>query len=239
MSGDYTDEILEETPMRVTRLLTGLARSSVIRTHLHRGGMLDVDVTEGRDLLFRCLAPPPSSASGDTADARRRRDAIAALDAWDEPNFARYRAALRRHHRPSGEYIFDGLSAATGAAAVQSVATFLQRLDAVEAGRAAGISRTDGRKAALLLAARGLTDAERGRLRGLVDDALGPAEALPAPDTSAHDARREALSALRAWFDEWSAVARAEVTRRDHLILLGLVARRRPKKPAPEPIPTA
>lgn len=230
MTEAYTDEILEETPMRVTRLLTGIARSSVTRTHLRRGGMQDVDVTEGRDLLFRCLDPSPTAVARDTADALRRRDAIAALDAWDEPNLVRYRAVLRRHARDAAEYIFAGLIAGSGPAAVQAVATFLQRLDAVEAGNAEGISRTDGRKVALLLASRGLNDAERGRLQGLVDDALGPAELLPAPDTTAHEARREALSALRAWYDEWSAVARAEVKRRDHLILLGLASRRRASK---------
>lgn len=239
MPSDYSTEILEDTPTRVTRLLTGLARSSVIRTHLQRGGMRDVDVTEGRELLFRCLAPPPSTEARDTADARRRRDAIAALDAWDEPNFARYRAVLRRHAPATGEYVFQSLSAASGAAAVQSVATFLRRIDTVEAGEAEGISRTDGRKAAALLAARGLTADERTRLQGLVDAALGPADPLVEPDATAPEARREALIALRDWFEEWSAVARAEVRRRDHLILLGLASRRRAKKataPAPEPI---
>lgn len=239
MPGDYSAEILEDTPTRVTKLLTGLARSSVIRTLMERGGMRDVDVTEGRDLLFRCLGPPPSTPNLDTADARGRRDAIATLDAWDEPNFARYRAVLRRHAPAVGEYVFQSLSAATGAPAVQAVATFLQRIDTVEAGEAEGISRTEGRKAAAILATRGLNPAERTRLQSLVDAALGPAEPLAEPNTAGPEARREALVTLRDWFEEWSAVARAEVRRRDHLILLGLANRRARKTPAPTPKPIA
>jgi hypothetical protein len=39
--------------------------------------------------------------------------------------------------------------------------------------------------------------------------------------------RQDALVALRAWIEEWSEVARAVITRRDHLILLGLASRRK------------
>jgi hypothetical protein len=121
MSDEYSDEILEETPTRVTRVLTALARSSVIRTLMQRGGLTDEDVTEGRTLLLRCLAQPSSTPTTDTDDARRRRDALATLDAWDEPNFARYRAALRRHYPAAERYVFNGLTAGSGPAAVQAV----------------------------------------------------------------------------------------------------------------------
>jgi hypothetical protein len=232
MSDEYSDEILEETPTRVTRVLTALARSSVIRTLMQRGGLTDEDVTEGRTLLLRCLAQPSSTPTTDTDDARRRREALATLDAWDEPNFARYRAALRRHYPAAERYVFNGLTAGSGPAAVQAVATFLQRVGEVEAGRAEGINRTVGRMVTTLLAQRGLDAAERRRLNALVTEALSPADALPAAEVD-DTARREALVALRGWYEEWSTVARAEVKRRDHLILLGLARRSAAKTKAP------
>jgi len=229
MEDSYSDKLLEETPTRVTRLLTGIARSAVIRTLMGRGGMRDLHITEGRELLMSCLSPSPIAVD-DTDDAKRRREAVASLDAWDEPNFARYRAALKRHYPKVGAYVFDKLTAAMGPEAVKAVATFFQRLDDVAEGRAEDISRTEGRKALALLAERGLTDDERTRLRELIELALGPTEALPVADMDAISERRRHLVALREWYEEWAAVARAEVKRRDHLILLGLAERKRAKK---------
>ena len=79
---------------------------------------------------------------------------------------------------------------------------------------------------------RGLDAAERRRLNALVTEALSPADALPAAEVD-DTARREALVALRGWYEEWSTVARAEVKRRDHLILLGLARSAAAKTKAP------
>jgi hypothetical protein len=60
--------------------------------------MTDKDVTEGRELLLACLAKPRDpDVETDTHEAKAQRDAVAELDEWDEPNFARYREALHRH----------------------------------------------------------------------------------------------------------------------------------------------
>ena len=70
----------------------------------------------------------------------------------------------------------------------------------------------------------GYDDAERARLRALCTTAQGASPAAPsepqaAPDESAQEDR---LHAGYLWLQEWSAVARAKITRRDHLIALGL-----------------
>ncbi len=156
-----------------------------------------------------------------SAHARYRRcqarRAATGVDQWDEPNFTRYGAALRRRFPEVNAYVFKDLAPSTGTAAVQGVATFLARLDALENGTdpgRAGTKQSD-KKAVAFLATRSLDKAERKRLQGLVDVALGPTSPLPEqaelPETAR---RREALVKLRAWFDEWSTTARAVIKQR-------------------------
>jgi len=87
-----------------------------------------------------------------------------------------------------------------------------------------------GRAAIELLATRKVLDAEKeARLRSLLEVVRGgarPSEVVPAPES---DPRREAVAeALVAWLHEWREVARLAITRRDHLISLGLASRRQP-----------
>ncbi|WP_437732201.1 hypothetical protein [Sorangium sp. So ce1335] len=236
-SMEYSNEILEATPVRATKFLTGMGAVAAIRTLMADAGMADDDILEGRTLLLDVLAAPrKSSAATDTADARAQRAATTELDQWDEPNFARHGAALRRRFPDVHAYIFNDLSPSTGTAAVQGVATFLTRLDALESGAdpdRAGTRQSD-KKAVAFLATRGLDKAERKRLQGLVDVALGPTSPLldqaELPETAR---RREALSKLRGWFDEWSTTARAVVKKRGYLIRLGLANRKAPRRKLP------
>ncbi|XYH96374.1 hypothetical protein ACMHYB_52790 [Sorangium sp. So ce1128] len=234
---EYSNEVLEATPERATKFLTGMGAVAAIRTMMAEAGMIDDDILEGRTLLLDVLAAPrKSSATPDTADARAQRAATTELDQWDEPNFARYGAALRRRFPDVHAYVFKDLSPSTGTAAVQGVATFLTRLDALESGadpdRVA--TQQSDKKAVAFLATRGLDKAERKRLQGLVGVALGPTSPLPEqtelPETAR---RREALSKLRGWFDEWSTTARAVVKKRGYLIRLGLANRKAPQRNTP------
>ena len=47
--------------------------------------------------------------------------------------------------------------------------------------------------------------------------------AAPVADAS----YQNGLRALRAWFEEWAALARTELSRKDHLVKLGLARRKR------------
>ncbi|WP_437645984.1 hypothetical protein [Sorangium sp. So ce362] len=237
---EYSDAVLETTPERATKFLMGIGAVAAIRTLMAGAGMTDDDIIEGRALLLDVLAAPrKTGASADTDDARAQRAATGELDQWDEPNFARYAAALRRRFPEVHAHVFKDLAPSTGTASVQGVATFLARLDALENGAApdrAGMKQSD-KKAVAFLATRGLEKAERKRLQGLVDVALGPTSPLPAPTElpeAAH--RREALVKLRAWFDEWATTARAVIKKRGYLIRLGLANRKvRQRKPAATP----
>jgi hypothetical protein len=226
----YSTEVLEASTERATRFLSGIGAVAVIRTLLAEAGMTDEAIIEGRDALFACLAAPRSAkASLDTDDARAQRASVAELDQWDEPNFGRFSATLKRHHPSAGAYIFTNLSASTGVAAVEGIATFLTRVDALEGGTDPERQGTmaDDRNAVALLAERGLTKAERVRLRALVHVALSPTGTLPeAPFAQTPEERIRALTALREWYDEWAATARAVVKKKSYLIRLGLANRK-------------
>jgi hypothetical protein len=236
----FSLQILEATPDRATRLLSGIGAVATIRTLLAGAGMTDQAIIEGRDFLFACLAAPRGlAAEQDTDDARAQRAAKAEIDEWDEPNFGRFGATLKRHHPGAGIYVFNDLSASTGDAAVHGVALFLTRIDALEAGTdpdRAG-SKKDDKKAVELLATRGLDKADRARLRKLVNVALGPTATLPEqPAAQTPEARLEALTRLREWYDEWAATARAVVKKKSYRIRLGLATRKTAvRKPKAKP----
>ena len=205
--------------------------------------MTDQAIIEGRELLFACLAAPRGlGAEQDTDDAKAQRAAKAEIDQWDEPSFGRFDATLKRHHPGAEAYVFGDLTASTGDAAVQGVATFLTRIDALEAGTDPDRQGTkkDDKKAVELLATRGLDKAERARLRKLVNVALGPTATLPdQPADQTPEARVQALTKLRDWYDEWAATARAVVKKKSYRIRLGLASRktavRKPKDTGTEP----
>lgn len=231
---DFTPQTLEETPARVAKFLLGIGAVATIRTQLAAAGMAAGDLLEGRKLLLACLAEPERMAPvADSEDAQATRAALAELDAWDEPNFARYGAALKRRFPSAHAYVFRDLKASTGSEAVAGVATFLARVKALAEGSdpARAEQSKDDAKAIALLESRGLTKGERKRLEGLVKLALGPTEALDAlPAEDGADERMAKLAELKGWYDEWAATARAVVKKRMHLIRLGLAQRKPGKK---------
>lgn len=198
---------------RALRFLTGVSRSPLIRGKLAAHGYTDDDHEEGWS-LFHAAAGYQKKKTPVVNDAAR--DAERAIDAWDEPTFAKARGALQRLHPAEAEILFEDLEPATGAASLVSAKRFLDRLDAFET--------TPGGKAALVtLEKRGITPAERTRIRdllALVEEGAAPASLAPAGDLDAQ------LIALKAWLDDWSATARTVITRRDQRIALGLAQRR-------------
>jgi len=68
--------------------------------------------------------------------------------------------------------------------------------------------------------------------------ALGPTEPLPEQKQAvAPEARLQGLTALKLWYDDWSATAHALVRKRAHLIRLGLATRRSPTTAEPDETP--
>jgi hypothetical protein len=233
-ASDVSRQTLELTPERVLKFLSATGNSLSIRSILASYGYTTNDQEEGWALL--------QAASGFSAKKESRteqidvetRAAVVEVDRWDEKGFALAHASLARRHPAQDAFVFDNLRASTGPAAVIGVKLFLDRLDALESGADRKATRKDDHAALATLAARGITTEERARLRALVQraqtvSALPETISAPAADTS-DDKVEAALGALRDWYDEWSGVAKAVITRRDYLIRLGLAKRKKGEK---------
>jgi hypothetical protein len=211
-----SDSTLARAPERALSFLHGLARSPQIFTLMSARGYTEDDQKEGWALLNAILELPKVKLVTD----RSVRDAIVALDNWDEPWMNTARAALRRLHKPQHDAVFQDLAPSTGPAAVLGVKLFLDRLNALELGS------DDDRAALDTLARRGLNKDERDRAAALVQ------KATSLPNHNNHeelatlaDDQRVKLKALHDWWTDWSQVARTHIKRRNYLITLGLAAR--------------
>ncbi len=243
-------KILEGTPERVMQFLRGAAYVP-IRAALQRHGYTDADHREGWKLLQKACGfkEGEEAPMSDEVSA-----AITEIDSLDESLFTRARGALMRLHPEQAAFVFDGLKASSGMAAVMGMITFLERLDALEDGAERKATRKEDHAALATLAKRGIGADERKRLAKLVKTVqTSPDLELVDERTVAEteEQRMAALGALRAWFEDWSGTARSAVGRRDHLIRLGLAKRKtngnivdvgdddagEEEKPAPAPAP--
>jgi hypothetical protein len=227
-----SETVLAETPGRALKFLSALSNNAALRAILATKGYTDEEHQRGFALLFKASgysvsAPSPLPMSNDA------RDAMLVLDAWDEPNFRIIRAALEHRHPAQCKFVFQDLEPATGAGAILSVSTLLDRLDTLEQGKERQATRKEDHAALETLATREYTPKERRRLRELVERASAPvAPILDAPKlpSASDEERRETLRQLWIWYREWSETARGLIKRRDQLILLGLAKRKKPEK---------
>jgi hypothetical protein len=226
---------LDETPPRALALLTGIGTSRPIHAKLAEVGYTSADHAEGWALLSRTAGYGPGQVLP-TLDPEVR-EAIVALDDHDEALFAIVAASLRRRHPAQASFVLDGIGPSTGSAAVLGVKTLLDRLEALDCAPAREATRAGDKAALATLAARGIDRAERERLLALVNKAesMSPVDSEAPAARAAREARHlAALVELRAWYEEWSAIARAQIKRKDHLIRLGLAARRSRARVTPE-----
>lgn len=231
-----SDTVLEEIPARGLKLLGAISHNPYIRATLARRGYTDATHEHGWSLVLKAAGyRKPVAESLERPEAAA---AIAELDAWDEPNFRVARAALVLHPEQR-DFLFQDLEAQSGAAAIASVTTFLDRLDELESGKDRKTTRKADQAALDKLAERGIPKEERGRLRKLLAVATGspdPASLAPKAAAAAEKQaiaaaeQREARIALWAFWTEWSEVAKADIKRRDHLIQMGLAKRKAGKK---------
>lgn len=237
----FSDEVLEETPEKVTQMLVAIAAVPEIRTTLAEAGLADDDLAAAtRELIAVLPLHLDGTPERDSPEAEESRAAAAAIDDGDESLFTRTRAFGTRFFPDQLAYVFaGGLKAGQGAGSVQGLATYLGRIDSLENGTdpARESTRESDRQFVEGLATRGITKEERARLAGLVAVALRPAPRLPAarPHLSAAERRRH-LTNLKRWYDDWATTARAVIRKRSHLIRLGLANRRSPTKHEPTPV---
>jgi hypothetical protein len=231
---------LERAAVRALTFLLGVGRAPVIRGLLETRGYTAAEHAQGWKLL---RAVDPTVAANDAppdASDPAFRDAVARLDAWDNQNLPILDLALRRREPAVHGFLFaGGLAPADGAESVRVVATFFDRIDTIasiaegEADNDTDITPKQAKGALTLLASRGVDAAERAAVQRWLDLAQRGADPI-APTVDADD--DDALVALHEWVTEWSLVARKVVTRKAHLIALGL-AEKKPAKPKAPPQP--
>ncbi|MBI5494905.1 MAG: hypothetical protein HY904_07735 [Deltaproteobacteria bacterium] len=231
--------VLEETPGRALKFLSGVGKSRVVFGLLAQRGYSQEVHDRGWMLLHKASGYHP----GDRPPAVNKpaQDAMQQLDAWDEPNFSIIAASLQQAFPEQGAFLFAGdLEPADGNAAIVTCQTMMDRLDALESGAGRTTTRDHDQAALQKLATRGITPEERQHVKAL----LKAATAVSAPETSPAEVEAAQLQyaadleALRAWYAEWSRIAHAVIRKRTHLISLGLAKRRsRAEESVADPVP--
>lgn len=222
-------ESLEATPVRAIKLLRGIGGSIVIRSILLPLGFTRADLEEGWSLLRdACSLGAGYEEEPNSAEAA---DAVRVLDAWDEQALVLVGATLTHRYPRQAGFLLAGLAPHEGPEAIVGVAKLLDRLDALENDPHREESRDDDHAALDLLAKRGITKDERGRLRALVRIVQRSAGVVDTDSRTAEGNDLARLVRLRAWYDEWSQICRVAVRRPELLRRLGLAGGA--GKPAP------
>jgi hypothetical protein len=237
---EFTPQQIDRMCERATKFLGAVSQVPAIRSLLHLGGYTAGEHAHGWDLLLRLLGYQQATDPVGSPQEIRQRAATVALDEWDGRGFERARAALDHRFPSQSRYVFDGLCAGTGAEAIGTVRTFLDRVAALRDGTdlARSATRDADREAAELLVVRRITHpAEEQRLRTLIAEATSLPD-LPPPAQPDPTLRQQTAHELAAWLRDWRETARVLVVRRDYLIRLGLAERRNGKgavRPSAEP----
>ncbi|MBI2374200.1 MAG: hypothetical protein HYV07_09385 [Deltaproteobacteria bacterium] len=233
-----SDDVLAEIGARAHKLLSAIASNFDIAQALAPVGFDEEEADRGWALVDAVAGRTKVRRS--SSENKAAQGAKAELDLWDEPNFEIIAAVLEQEFPDQAAFLFaGGLAPAAGWAAVQSVKTMLDRLDALESSPDREATREKDKEAIAKLAKRGYPASERERLATLVETArAGGADTRPGPTAEdvvgAERQAREARVRLWRWFNEWSRIAKKRITRRDYLIRMGL-AQRRPSPASGEP----
>lgn len=221
-----SDKQVERTCQRALKFLSALSRNGQIRRILDLAGYNAEEHQQGWGLTLGLLGY--SAAAPESEETSPSSAAIAELDQWDGPNFARARAALEHKFPEQAAYVFAGLTAKSGPESIAVVQTFLDRVAALRTGSepARKAFKAADKGAVELLARRRILDAKLDEhLRGLIASATTLAPAGKVVEAEPED-RQALASKLEAWLNDWRETARVLVTRRDYQIILGLAQRR-------------
>jgi hypothetical protein len=225
---------LDEIPGRAVPFLRTLGTHKIIYSILAAHGFTPQQLSRGWELLHAACGF--KGVLKVSAYDQNVREASQEVDESDEKVVALVGAATRHNHPDQYDYIFSGgLSAATGTGSLITMATLLDRLEALDSSPDRKDTRKADKAALETIAARGITPVERKRLRELVNVAMSAPEMIATASDIAtdDDARNKDVVALYKWYTEWSETAHALIKRRDYLILLGLAKRKKPKKDKP------
>ena len=233
---EVSRKTLENTVERALALLRGIATETKIREQMNKYGYSDAHHQEGwRRLAVAAGFYQPLGAT-DNNDVNVR-NAIAEIDAKDEQVFRIASASLSRRFPQQADMLLGGISASRGVASVLNLEILLDRIDKLEQATGQDAATVQGKAAVALLAERGLSVAERAKLRALINVAKrsNPVDGNPSAAEVSDEGYVANLQALREWYEEWSEIARALFSRRDYLIRIGMASNRRSSASEEEP----
>ena len=224
-ASDVHVNTLQQAPARLLAFLQGAAEPA-IRAQFIPLGWSEQTVEEAWALLNELRAGNvlPVSAEPDPVAT-----AMASCEAWQATGLIRARAMLQLTHPEQAMFLFHDFVAGKGTAAVLNVATFLQRRSALDKGTERKGTRGADHAALAVIEQTGTTRDTLKKLQAMVDtvQSVSPAEAAPAVAVEAE--RIDVLRKDYAWVTAWSDIARTVITRRDHMIRLGIAKRRSAK----------
>lgn len=214
--------------VRGVKFLSTLSRVPEIRAALDEGaGYSEEDHAQGWNLLLTAMGYIRKGVPIPTGVVFPQQAALVELDEWDGVTFERTRAALKYTFPAQHDYLFQGLNAATGADAITTVQTFVERVVALQDGTDPDRAeqREEDREAVQRLAERKIFTPEiRVHIEGLLEQAKKLAPPPKSPEIE--DEIQNAADHLHVWLSDWTGQARAFITRGDYLIRLGLSSRK-------------
>ncbi len=225
--------LIERDRQRAIQFLGAVGRSPRIYHALRdKAGYTQQAHRKGWQLLVRSLG----HVDLDTEHPQNtdNAEAIAALTAWDGPNFSRAQAALQVPFPKHSEFLFKGLDQGDGVRSVGVIQAFLERVSLLResAGQKSpveGSSIDDDREVLRLLEQRKVIDADTElQLRQWLSQAQQTQEGATPTSTqkSLKQDFQDAVYGLNAWLIDWRGQARAIIKRRDDRIRLGITQRR-------------
>jgi len=228
-------DTLEDTPGRALDFLRAAGTNLAIFTSLCGRGYSALVHREGWTKLSA------SSSIGIVADdseiAPEVAAAVAKVDEQDEVFIRIIRATWKRRFPEQASFVLRDMQPATRMEAVLNMSTILDGLTALESSPDRASTRDQDGQALALLAKRGLGAELRAEIAGWVEKAKSVPQSTPmSPEdlAQADEAYVRALGDLRAWYEEWSEIAKVVIKRRDRLMQLGLAHARQREVAEPE-----
>ncbi len=232
-SSDVTEPTLKTSPSRLLVFLQGVADPSIL-AQLRRVGWSDDRVDEAWSLLgeLKALGMAPEAGPNPV------HEAIASCEEWQATGLVRARAMLLMSLPQHAAFLFHDAEGGPGMAAVLTVATFLERRQALETAPDRKATRKVDHEALLIMEESGVTQETVKYLERMVATARASSQPTSASRSQLDAKRLDTLRRIYTWISTWGDVARTVIDRRDQLIRLGL-AKRRPRKTesAPKPAP--
>lgn len=227
---------LVETPHNAYQFLKGAANGD-INKRLATVGYDKAAHLEGWSLFYQVSNSGPSQPveSPDNVSTK----AIGEIKSWNTQGFRRMRAVLDRKWPDISAFVFADIGGAKNGP-VYELATVLDRISDLQKSPERKATRKQDHAALEALSSRGLNDLVFKQLRALLNEA----QVVQAPPTTATpDSRTDAVTELYLWLRDWRETARAVITNKSQLRMLGIGGKRakksttsQPTTPVPSPV---